>query len=141
LFSVIALDRFADYIGDEVVAPVRETCTQTIGILSKLFTISSNDICRLCSIINMFLTLKKNNWETRHSGIMILKYTIAAASASNDLTNLKQIFSLTFNNILECIKDNDDDVRQVASSSLEPVSKQLNSLLNEQQLDCLITQK
>ncbi|CAF0748348.1 unnamed protein product [Brachionus calyciflorus] len=138
LFSVIALDRFADYIGDEVVAPVRETCTQTIGILSKLFTISSNDICRLCSIINMFLTLKKNNWETRHSGIMILKYTIAAASASNDLTNLKQIFSLTFNNILECIKDNDDDVRQVASSSLEPVSKQLNSLLNEQQLDCLI---
>lgn len=138
LFSVIALDRFADYIGDEVVAPVRETCTQTIGILSKLFTVSSQDTLRLCSIINMFLTLKKNNWETRHSGIMILKYTIAAASASNDLTNLKQIFSLTFENILNCIKDNDDDVRQVASSSLEPVSTNLNSLLRTDQIESLI---
>ncbi|RNA12097.1 TATA-binding -associated factor 172-like protein [Brachionus plicatilis] len=138
LFSVIALDRFADYIGDEVVAPVRETCTQTIGILSKLFTISSQDTLRLCSIVNMFLAMKKNNWETRHSGIMILKYTIAAASASNDLTNLKQIFSLTFENIINCIKDNDDDVRQVASSSLEPVSKQLNTLLSPDQVECLI---
>ena len=139
LFSVIALDRFADYIGDEVVAPVRETCTQTIGILSKLFTISCQDTLRLCSIINMFLTMKKDNWETRHSGIMILKYTIAAASASNtDFTNLKEIFSLTFDNILNCIKDNDDDVRQVASSSLEPVSTKLNTLLSSSQIESLI---
>lgn len=140
LFSVIALDRFADYIGDEVVAPVRETCTQTIGIISKLFTISSHDTNRLCSIINMYLTreISDNNWEIRHSGIMILKYTIAAANAANQLENLKKIFSLTFENILKCIKDSDDDVRQVASSSLEPVSKRLNNLLNTAQIESLI---
>ena len=68
LFQVIALDRFADYIGDETVAPVRETCTQTIGIISKLYTKSSIDVQRLCLVINMFLAKEINQWEISHSG-------------------------------------------------------------------------
>lgn len=68
LFQVIALDRFADYIGDETVAPVRETCTQTIGIISRLYTQSSQDIERLCAVINMFLGKDINQWEINHSG-------------------------------------------------------------------------
>ena len=153
LLKVIALDRFADYIGDEVVAPVRETCTQIIGIISKLYTLSLNDTNRLCLLVNRFLKTtatrdaarstssmmsaeEVNDWEIRHSGIMILKYMIAAALASNAKNRtaastdaLKTILALTFDNVLDCIRDNDDDVRQMASSSLEPVSKQLNQLL------------
>lgn len=68
LFRVIALDRFADYIGDEVVAPVRETCTQTIGIISKLYTRDSVDIGRICAVINMFLSKDVTEWEISHSG-------------------------------------------------------------------------
>lgn len=68
LFQVIALDRFADYIGDETVAPVRETCTQTIGVISRLYTHSSHDITRLCAVINMFLGKDINQWEISHSG-------------------------------------------------------------------------
>lgn len=68
LFQVIALDRFADYIGDETVAPVRETCTQTIGVISRLYTHSSHDIARLCAVINMFLGKDINQWEISHSG-------------------------------------------------------------------------
>jgi len=110
----------------------------------------------------------------RHSGIMILKYTIAATTAvssttsktfcsenllenldsdnfspttdsptqqhshSTSISYLKLIFNLTFENILNCIKDNDDDVRQVASASLKPVSKLLTSVLNEEKLEALI---
>jgi TATA-binding protein-associated factor len=60
---------------------------------------------------------------------MILKYTIAAASSSSSNTRLNQIITLTFPNIIKCIQDTDDDVRQVASSSLEPISTRLNSIL------------
>lgn len=136
LLRVIALDRFADYIGDETVAPVRETCTQSIGIISKLYTVKSEQTRRLCQcLVGTFLNknsasgLKNDSWEIKHAGIMILKYTIAAALASGTQQTLEQIFEMTFDCILECICDTDDDVRQTASSSLEPVSKQLNQLL------------
>lgn len=149
LLSVIALDKFADYVGDEAVAPVRETCAQIIGIISTLFNYSGNVNClvKLCNIINTFLNERADNcWEIRHSGIMILKYTIAATSGvtlkkanNNDsMKNLHLIFQLLFDNILNCIRDKDDDVRQVASAALEPVSKYLKQLLNESQLESLI---
>lgn len=60
---------------------------------------------------------------------MILKYTIAAASSLPSFEHLQQIISLTFANILKCIENTDDDVRQVASSSLEPISTRLNLIL------------
>lgn len=31
LVCVLALDRFGDFVSDQVVAPVRETCAQTLG--------------------------------------------------------------------------------------------------------------
>jgi len=31
LLCVLALDRFGDFISDQVVAPVRETCAQCLG--------------------------------------------------------------------------------------------------------------
>lgn len=120
---------------------MRETCTQIIGIISKLYTNNAANINRLCTTINAFLTHVSdeggNKWEISHSGIMILKYTIAAAS-TNDLAYLRQILLLTFPNIIKCIQDNDDDVRQVASSTLEPVSKHLNEILPPDQLQNLI---
>ncbi len=69
---------------------------------------------------------------------MALKYTIAASAAFMDnsdqkessyLINLKLIFDLTFENILRCLRDNDDDVRHVASTALDPVSSLLTQLL------------
>jgi TATA-binding protein-associated factor len=143
LFKVVALDRFADYVGDEVVAPVRETCTQTIGVISKLYTLDSADTARICRLVTMFFGNDapidasaagtaggKSNWEVKHSGIMILKYTIAAALASGTGT-LREIFARTFDHVLDCVRDPDDDVRQMASSSLEPVSRRLNDLLGD----------
>ena len=158
-----------------------KTCAQTVGIISSIFCLNENstNLGKLCSIISMFLNENTENcWEVRHSGIMILKYTIATTTAvstttstifcsenllenfesenfnienqnitskssvknvhSSSISNLKLIFDLTFENILNCIKDNDDDVRQVASASLKPVSKLLTKILNEERLESLI---
>jgi hypothetical protein len=69
---------------------------------------------------------------------MALKYTIAASAAlisdpdhqdTPSFMNLKLIFNLTFENILRCLRDNDDDVRHVASTALDPVSSILTRLL------------
>ena len=76
LLSVIALDRFADYIGDEAVAPVRETCAQIIGIISSHLNVSitnMNRLSKLCHVLNSFIELQDDKcWEIRHSGIMSL---------------------------------------------------------------------
>lgn len=32
LVCVLALDRFGDFVSDQVVAPVRETCAQALGM-------------------------------------------------------------------------------------------------------------
>jgi hypothetical protein len=67
---------------------------------------------------------------------MILKYAIAAAIASSlhsDLsgsTALRDILGRMFGHVLDCLQDADDDVRQMASASLEPVSARLNELLD-----------
>jgi len=42
LLCVLALDRFADYVSDQVVVPVRETCAQTLGVVMQW---CSRDIC------------------------------------------------------------------------------------------------
>lgn len=34
LLCVLALDHFGDFLGDQVVAPVRETCAQALGIIT-----------------------------------------------------------------------------------------------------------
>jgi TATA-binding protein-associated factor len=144
LLSVIALDRFADYIGDEAVAPVRETCAQIIGIISSHLNqpcVNMNRLAKLCQVLNSFIQIENENcWEIRHSGIMSLKYTIAASAAMKreNINNLKLIFDLTFENILKCLKDNDDDVRHVASTALEPVSSFLNDLLDVNKIELLI---
>jgi TATA-binding protein-associated factor len=36
LLCVFALDRFGDYISDQMTAPVRETCAQALGAFSPL---------------------------------------------------------------------------------------------------------
>jgi len=38
LLCVLALDRFGDFVSDEVVAPVRETCAQTLGMYPTAFS-------------------------------------------------------------------------------------------------------
>jgi len=70
MICVLALDRFADYIGDQVVAPVRETISQALGALVA-HTSSESTI----KLFNLLLVLLNHNsvWELRHASLLALK--------------------------------------------------------------------
>lgn len=54
LICVLALDKFGDYISDQVVAPVRETCAQALG---SVFHIMSRDnvFCAVNILLEVFI--------------------------------------------------------------------------------------
>lgn len=78
LVSVLALDRFGDFISDQVVAPVRETCSQCLGTVLSLMTDAS-----VTSLLNILIRLlKEKSWEVRHGSLLALKYLFAVRSVS-----------------------------------------------------------
>jgi hypothetical protein len=60
-------------VSDQVVAPVRETCAQALGIV--LSYMSSELVIRAFDVLLHLLQQQK--WEIRHGGLLGLKYTIA----------------------------------------------------------------
>ena len=57
----------------QVVAPVRETCAQTIGVILK-----HTDAESVKRVMMVLLTLQaQEEWEVRHGGLMGLKYLMA----------------------------------------------------------------
>ncbi len=73
LLGVFALDRFGDFVSDQVVAPVRETCAQALGALLKHMQTSD-----VCMVLNIILKLtQRSEWEVRHGGMLGLKYVVA----------------------------------------------------------------
>ena len=74
LLCVLALDRFGDFVGDGVVAPVRETAASFERVFARLTDEKVFDIGEAT------LTLLKHEkaWEVRHSGLIGLKYVFAS---------------------------------------------------------------
>lgn len=89
----------------------------------------------MCSIINRLIR-HKESWEVRHNGILILKYLIGVLE-KND-AHLTMIIQHTFNQVIDCIKDDDDDVRQVASNALIPIAKRLHVIVADNKCQTLI---
>uniref|UniRef100_A0A3Q3JAF2 BTAF1 RNA polymerase II, B-TFIID transcription factor-associated n=1 Tax=Monopterus albus TaxID=43700 RepID=A0A3Q3JAF2_MONAL len=108
LLCVFALDRFGDFVSDEVVAPVRETCAQTLGVALR----------------HMNETGVSKTWEVRHGGLLGIKYALAVR---------QDLISVLLPRVLPAIsvglQDLDDDVRAVAAAALIPVVEGLVQLL------------
>ncbi|CAI9718030.1 TATA-binding protein-associated factor 172-like [Octopus vulgaris] len=120
LLCVLALDRFGDFVADEVVAPVRETCAQTLGVVINLL-----DSDGVHSVVSALLALlAQSQWEVRHGGLLGLKYLLAVRK---NMTN--ELLPKILPCILEGLKDDDDDVRAVAATALVPVCNELVKLL------------
>ena len=73
LLTVLARDRFGDFVSDQVVAPVRESTAMALGHLIKLMP--NEDL--ILAIINVLIVFADHSaWECRHGaflGIYILK--------------------------------------------------------------------
>ncbi|KAH0053910.1 SNF2 family DNA-dependent ATPase domain-containing protein, partial [Aureobasidium melanogenum] len=122
---VFMLDRFADYVSDNAIAPIRETAGQTLGALLQYLPASSvHAVNRILYRLVMQKDLKVNKriWHACHGGMIGMRYLVAVR---NDL--LLQD-NLLMDGVLECVikglGDNDDDVRAVSAATLIPVAKE-----------------
>lgn len=122
LISVLALDRFGDFVSDQVVAPVRETCAQVLGlVLNNLNHESVN-----CVLTILLQLLHCPQWEARHGGMLGLKYLLAIRQ---DMT--QQLIPNVFQPVFDGLKDNVDDVSAVAAAALVPVKDVLMETMPE----------
>lgn len=94
---VFVLDRFGDFVSDQVVAPVRETVSQTLA--SLLLHMPRRSVLHVHNILlemirqDFPVTIKPTNghpngrqndkghvWEVRHAGLLGIKYEVAVRS-------------------------------------------------------------
>ncbi len=70
LLTVLARDRFGDFVSDQVVAPVRETTAMALGNLMKIMDHPK----QLTKVINVLLELtNQSDWECRHGAFLGMK--------------------------------------------------------------------
>lgn len=85
LICVLALDRFADFVGDQAVVPVRETCAQTLAVVMNHSTpklclqVVNEGILNLIAYkgVTADAHARPSAWEVRHAALIGLKYWMA----------------------------------------------------------------
>ncbi|KAG6814294.1 hypothetical protein H0H92_013419 [Tricholoma furcatifolium] len=156
LLCVFVLDRFGDFVSDQVVAPVRETVSQTLA--SLLLHMPRRSLAQVHSILLQMIQQNfvipesssqsrrgqatNHIWEVRHAGLLGIKYEVAVRSDVFDLPPVKledmdvdgsgrDVLRGVVDAALLGLDDPDDDVRSVAASCLIPVAGHLVEQLPE----------
>ncbi|KAF8078067.1 SNF2 superfamily chromatin remodeling protein [Lyophyllum atratum] len=156
LLCVFVLDRFGDFVSDQVVAPVRETVSQTLA--SLLIHMPRRSVTHVHSILLQMIQQdfvipmsgskaqsddeKNHIWEVRHAGLLGIKYEVAVRGDLFDQPSLKQeggefddIGRQVLRGVVDAailgLGDADDDVRSVAASCLLPIAEHLVEQLPE----------
>ncbi|EMD34416.1 hypothetical protein CERSUDRAFT_117290 [Gelatoporia subvermispora B] len=155
---IFVLDRFGDFVSDQVVAPVRETVSQTLA--SLLLHMPRRSVLQIHSILLEMIRQdfpvtkpaqgkpgnangeKGHVWEIRHAGLLGIKYEVAVR---NDLVSFdlmeedskhneggKELLRGVVDAAVLGLGDRDDDVRSVAASCLLPVAEHLVKQLPEE---------
>ncbi|KAK9368328.1 hypothetical protein V1509DRAFT_623764 [Lipomyces kononenkoae] len=138
---VFALDRFGDYVSDQVVAPIRESVAQTLGAL--LHHLPKNTVLSTYNVL--YILVMQNNlditfpiWEACHGGMLGLKYLVAVRK---DLLFDEDSKNALLDGVVECVMhgldEQDDDVRAVSAATLVPIASEL-VLLRPRSVDKLI---
>lgn len=121
LITLLALDRFGDFVSDSVVAPIRETAAQGLGIAAKLLPEETvQRIIDSLTILVQYGTVGKNStsnqqdiWPIRHGGLLGLRWIFAV-----NQTLLEYNFTSLFSLFCSSLQDNSDDCRQVTATIL-----------------------
>ncbi|EOR00991.1 hypothetical protein E3P92_00420 [Wallemia ichthyophaga] len=133
VLCVLILDRFGDFISDQVVCPVRETASQTLASLvlhmdetstEHVHTILHTMIYQSYASNDSMSPAKKGDkgfvWEVRHAGLLGLKYFVAVKKNQLD-KNRNEMLRKVVDAVILGLNDSDDDVRAVAASTLQPI--------------------
>jgi TATA-binding protein-associated factor len=134
LLHLLAMDRFGDFVGDTVMAPVREAAAQALGMLIRCANADEKT-----EIHNSLVAMvqqpwakrgkeaeglprgQRFSWELRHAGLLGLKYEVVVRDP-------EEIIHDVVGCVLLALRDADDDVRTVAASTLVPIAAPLTSL-------------
>ncbi|KAJ2081619.1 TATA-binding protein-associated factor mot1 [Coemansia sp. RSA 988] len=125
LVCVFTLDRFGDFVSDHVVAPVRETCAQTLGAVSQF---AGRQLVQATQRALLDLIQRGGGdsdgqaaiWEARHAGLAGLRYVVAVR---RDMA--AELADATLTAALAGLRDGDDDVRAVSADTLLPLVEPL----------------
>ncbi|KAJ1674496.1 TATA-binding protein-associated factor mot1, partial [Spiromyces aspiralis] len=114
LLCVFALDRFGDFVSDQVVAPVRETCAQALGAVVRYLDTPGVEGVRsvLMQLIQRGSQPGLEVWEMRHAGFLGLKYLAAVT---------RNVDGPVIDAVLGGLGDADDDIRGVSAETLLPL--------------------
>eukprot|EP00192_Tetraselmis_astigmatica_P001352 CAMPEP_0117692082 /NCGR_PEP_ID=MMETSP0804-20121206/26113_1 /TAXON_ID=1074897 /ORGANISM="Tetraselmis astigmatica, Strain CCMP880" /LENGTH=1797 /DNA_ID=CAMNT_0005505457 /DNA_START=126 /DNA_END=5519 /DNA_ORIENTATION=+ len=116
MLCILALDRFGDYVSDQVVAPVRETAAQVLGAAMKALPLASLKV-----VMKMLGQLRgREEWQVRHGCMLGWKYILASRK---DLAG--QLLPEALPLLIQGLQDRDDDVRAAAAEALVPVTDAL----------------
>ncbi|OVA11083.1 SNF2-related [Macleaya cordata] len=119
---VLSLDRFGDYVSDQVVAPVRETCAQALGAVLKYMHPSL-----VHETLNILLQMQyRPEWEIRHGSLLGIKYLVAVRREM-----LQDLLGYVLPACKRGLEDPDDDVRAVAAEALIPTAAAIVCLNGE----------
>ncbi|KAJ4851194.1 btaf1 RNA polymerase II, B-TFIID transcription factor-associated [Turnera subulata] len=116
---ILTLDRFGDYVSDQVVAPVRETCAQALGAAFKYMHRSL-----VYETLNILLQMQRRpEWEIRHGSLLGIKYLVAVRQEM-----LPDLLGYVLPACKAGLEDPDDDVRAVAADALIPTATAIVSI-------------
>ncbi|KAL9094642.1 MAG: hypothetical protein Q9165_003202 [Trypethelium subeluteriae] len=122
---VFMLDRFGDYISDNVVAPIRETAGQVLGVILPCLPPSSiRAIYDILYRLIMQEDLKQSTriWQACHGGMIGMRYLVAVRS--DLLLQDNKLMDGVLETVMKGLVDADDDVRAVSAATLQPVVKE-----------------
>ncbi|EGG04881.1 uncharacterized protein MELLADRAFT_116969 [Melampsora larici-populina 98AG31] len=122
LICMLCLDRFGDYVGDQVVAPVRETGAQGISLVAKW--LDRDRLERILEVLSGMVEQKNAKspgqrgyvWQVRHAGLIGMKYLIAVK-----INDLRDNFKLDFMGPTQaaCLKSDDEESKPVLTRNPE----------------------
>lgn len=163
LVTILARDRFGDYVGDMVVAPVRETVAMALGCVVKAMALSGKALEATVDGLRQMVywqgvnndakasetTEKKGKegrkgyaWQVRHAGLLGLKYFVAtkAAALQSEVASSSSLdfIRAVFNASLLGLADPDDDVRSAAAGALLPIADALVTRLDSAEIRDLL---
>ncbi|KAK3045006.1 hypothetical protein LTS18_014801, partial [Coniosporium uncinatum] len=126
------LDRFGDYVADQVVTPVRETAGQALAaVLQYLSPDSVKAVFRILRQLILQDGVEKGKdttklWQACHGGMLGMKYLVAIR---NDLlVHEPELLDGLLEVVIQGLGDFDDDVRAVSAATLIPVAKEVVEL-------------
>lgn len=129
LCCVLTLDRFGDYVSDNVVAPIRESIGQTLGAL--LMHLPSQSVYAVFRILQKMVMqdtfgLDRPAWAVCHGGMIGLRYLVAVR---NDLLlEDGDLIDGVIQAVMKGLGDADDDVRSVSAATLIPIAQDFVNL-------------